>query len=178
MATKTPVVRPYAWISFPIHLLVIAALVGLAYLILRPDPPRVALIAGAVTYLLYSRGSRTLLTREHLRGMRAVRRGRFTEAIPHFEASYDFFTRHPWIDRWRYVVLLSANAIPYREMALCNIAFCYAQLDDKERTLAYYERALEEFPGSAVARASLQRLRVAESGKKEAAPGKRRAKKG
>ena len=162
MATKSPVVRPYAWVSIPIHLGVMAGFVALAHLLLRPASPDTALIAGAVAYLVLSRGSRAVLAREHTRGMRAVRAKRYAEAIPHFEASYDFFTRHAWIDRWRYVVLLSSNAIPYREMALCNIAYCHAQLGDAARTTAYYERALEEFPGSVLARTCLDRIRATE----------------
>ena len=181
MASKSTstVVRPYAWVSIPIHMGVMAALVGLAHAILRLASPDTSLIVGAVAYLVVSRASRAILAREHALGMRAVRAKRYAEAIPHFEASYDFFTRQAWIDRWRYVVLLSSNAIPYREMALCNIAYCHAHLGEGARAVEYYERALREFPGSALAAASLERFRAAERAKKGTPPGKgRRPKKG
>ena len=54
--------------------------------------------------------------------------------------------------------MMSASAISYREMALCNIAFCYSQLGDGQKAESYYRRALDEFPNSALAVAALRMI--------------------
>ena len=46
-------------------------------------------------------------------------------------------------------------------MALNNIAFCYGQLGDGEKAKEYYERTLNEFPDSGIARAGLRLLNSA-----------------
>ena len=42
----------------------------------------------------------------------------------------EFFKRYNWIDKYRFVVLLSLSRISYTEMALANIAFCHGQLGE------------------------------------------------
>src|SRR5690606_41815487 len=66
-------------------------------------------ILGSAVYLLYSVGSRRILARSHRRGMSLVRQGRFAEAIDHFQASYEFFAKYPWLDRHRAVLLLTPS---------------------------------------------------------------------
>ncbi|HEX7447932.1 MAG TPA: hypothetical protein VF306_10325 [Pirellulales bacterium] len=53
---------------------------------------------------------------------------------------------------------MSSSAISYREMALCNIAFCYAQLGNGENAELYYRRTLDEFPDSGLADAALRMI--------------------
>jgi Tfp pilus assembly protein PilF len=51
--------------------------------------------------------------------------------------------------------MLTHAAMPYREMALINIAFCYSQLGNVGQAKAYYQRTLQEFPTSSMARTAL-----------------------
>lgn len=95
--------------------------------------------------------------------MRLTKQGQFREALPHFERSLAFFERHEWVDRWRSLVMLSGGALPYREMALVNMAFCFAQLGDGDRAEVYYRRALDAFPGSVMANTSLRLMEAARS---------------
>ena len=46
-----------------------------------------------------------------------------SEAINEFQKSYDFFEKNQWVDKYRYLTLLTASKSSYREMALNNIAF-------------------------------------------------------
>lgn len=78
------------------------------------------------------------------------------DAIPHFEKSYEFFARHIWMDKYRYLVMLSSGRLSYREMALINIAFCYGQAGNGIMARGYYERTLQEFPDSSVAKTALK----------------------
>jgi tetratricopeptide (TPR) repeat protein len=115
-------------------------------------------ILGAAVYLAYSIGSRMMIARDHRRGMRLYRQQQFVAAIQAYEDSYEFFARNEWIDRCRALVMMSASAASYREMALCNIAFFYSQLGNGEKAESYYRRALDEFPNSGLAAAALRMI--------------------
>jgi hypothetical protein len=115
-------------------------------------------VAGSVTYLALSVLARRLVAHHQRRGMRLLFKEKFAEAIPQFQASYDFFTKHRWIDQWRYVVLLSSSRMTFREMALINMAFCFGQMGDGKMARELYERTLREFPDSKAASSALRLL--------------------
>lgn len=151
MASGPPVIRLMAWVSVISQMAVMLALVTLAsWLQFSP-------YLGIVVYLGLSIGLRSLLTRDHRRGMFLVRRGQYAEAISLFEQSYRFFSRFVWLDRWRYLLLLSSNRMSYREMALVNMAFCYTQIGEGKQAQVLYQRALDEF-GSAIAQVALKMM--------------------
>jgi tetratricopeptide (TPR) repeat protein len=152
-----PVVNQGGWLSLIPHVVVIALLFVAYWLILDWR----ALYVAPLTYLALSFGLRFGIARAQRHGMKLLMQGKFREAIPHFEESYSFFSRHEWVDRWRYLILLTSSAISYREMALCNIAFAYGQAGDGLKCKEYYERALSEFPQSALARTSLNMIKAA-----------------
>jgi len=152
MASQPPIVRQFAWFSFVPHLLVLGFLVGVAWLVGLEDYP----VIGAGVYLAYSLGIRFFILRAHRAGMALVRRGKFWEAIPHFQGSYEFFTRHSLIDKLRFLSLLSSSRVSYREMALLNLAFCHAQNGNGEKAREYYLQTVREYPGSRIAAAGLR----------------------
>ena len=114
------------------------------------------MLYGALGYLVYSFGSKALLVRHHRRGITLSKRGLFREGISEFQSSYWFLSKYSWIDKYRFITMLDSSAIPYREMALCNIAFCYAQVDEKSRAEEFYRKALDQFPESAMAKSGLE----------------------
>ncbi len=154
--SAVPAVREIAWISAVPQLLVLAVLVFASYRFLTPGRLAMSLAVGAAAYLAYSQICRRVVTRGIRRGLRCLQQEAYRKAIAEFEEAYAFFSRHPWIDRFRYLTVLSSSAYGYREMALCNIAFAYAQMGERERAAESYRRALDEFPGCAVARAALE----------------------
>jgi tetratricopeptide (TPR) repeat protein len=87
--------------------------------------------------------------------MKNVHKGNFSEAISNFEKSYEFFKKYHWLDKFRYLFLLSSSKISYKEMALCNIAFCYGQIGNGEKLEHYYNLTLKEFPDSFLAKSAL-----------------------
>ncbi len=117
---------------------------------------------GATVYLTYSIASRLVIPSAHRRGMRLMQSGHFEEAIQSYTESYEFFTRHAWLDRCRSLTMMSPSAISYREMALINIAVAYNQIDHGDLAKAYYARALEEFPNSAMATTALKMIEAIE----------------
>lgn len=59
--------------------------------------------------------------------------------------------------------MLDSSAVPYREMALCNVAFSYAQVEEKSRAEEYYRKALEEFSQSEMAKSGLEYVESGET---------------
>lgn len=150
-----PVVRQISWFAmFPQFAAMGCAMAIGIYLAPRSN----GVILGAAAYLAYSIGSRMMIARDHRRGMRLFRRQDYVAAIQAYEDSYAFFARHAWIDQFRAIVLMSPSTVSYREMALCNIAFCYSQLGSGQKAEWYYRRTLEEFPSSGLAAAALRMI--------------------
>lgn len=110
---------------------------------------------GSATYFLLALVLRGLLAGANHRGMQLVKQQRFAEALPFFERSVAFFTAHRWVDTYRFLTMFSSSSMSYKEMALCNIAFCYGQMGQGLRAKAAYERVLQEYPANGLAHAAL-----------------------
>jgi len=157
MTSKLPVVREIAWISLVPQLLLMTFLIGVYYLL----DIRNFIMWGALTYILISRVSRHFLAGYHREGTLYANNHDFQAAIESFKKSYDFFTRNAWLDKYRYLTLLTSSKMSYREMALSNIAFSYGQLGDIEKATEYYERTLAEYPENNIAPSALNLIRAA-----------------
>jgi tetratricopeptide (TPR) repeat protein len=154
MTSSIPIVRQAAWLSVLPQIVILLLLVAIAHLL----GVREALLVGAIAYLAISFILRLTVPVHHRRGIGLLKQERFAEAIPHFFKSYEFFTQHHWVDRWRAVTMLSSSRISYKEMALLNAAFCLAQTGERDRSIQEYKRVLAEFPGSKMAEAALRLL--------------------
>jgi hypothetical protein len=159
MASQLPIARQIAWVSLLPQLGIMAILVTVFWAVGTKN----FVVFGAVTYLVLSFSLRHIIARHQRSGMRLFQRELFAEAIPHFEMSYRFFSRWSWIDRWRYITLLTSTRISFREMALLNMAFCYGQVGDGNKARELYEQTLREFPDSKIAQAALRLLDSARS---------------
>ncbi len=87
-----------------------------------------------------------------------VKQEQFEEAILNFERSYEFFKENDWLDKYRFLTLLSSGKMSYKEMALNNIAFCYGQIGNGKLSKEYFQRTLDEFPESGMAKVGLRFL--------------------
>ena len=175
MSDKAPNVRRVSWRAMLLHVTLIVVLMLASAVVFGEESLAAAtvVIAGAFVVCLFA--SQWALAGRHRLGVRRVREGRFEEAIEQFEASYAFFTRHGWVDTYRYLTLMSMSALSYREMALVNIAYCHGRLGHAEKTKEYYLRALAQFPQSAIAKACLTLIaafekRAASAQRKDIAP--------
>jgi len=83
------------------------------------------MIVASVLFFILITALQQLIPKSHKKGMKAVKQNEFNGAIEYFKQSVDFFTKKKWLDKYRAVTMFSASKMSYREMALCNIAFCY-----------------------------------------------------
>ena len=156
---KAPIVRQISWpAAIPQFAFLGRAILAGFYVV---DNSNGALF-GVLAYLMFSFGSKMIIARDHQVGMTLIRNQQYEAAIQAFERSYRFFAEYRWIDRFRSVVLMSASATSYREMALCNIAFSYSQLGKGGKAEEFYRKALEAFPESGLAASA---VRLIESSK-------------
>jgi len=154
MSSNVPVVRSIAWPSVIVQLIIVA-LLSCAFFLAKISEP---FLCGAITYSALAFALRYTFSKHHRAGMKLVKQMKFTEAIPHFEKSVDYFTRNSWVDKYRVIVLFNSGKMSYKEMGLCNLGFCYSQIGNGEMAKKYYTAAITEFPQSGVARVALNML--------------------
>ena len=154
MSSSTPIVRQVSWLRASPPFVILFGAIAAGRLIVGPD----GVMIGTLACVAYVVGSRRLIAKDHRAGIKFVKQQRFNEAIQKFTDSLAFFDRHPWVDRFRSVTLMSPSAASYREMALLNMAFCYGQLGIGEQSRRYYRQCLDRFPESGMATAAPRML--------------------
>lgn len=158
MASNVPTVRQVAWLSLIPHLLIMGILIAIFYFLNTAE----YFLYGALVYVLLAYALRNFIAKSNKRGMKLVKQRQFREAIPFFEQSVAFFTRNSWVDKYRFLTLLSSSKMSYKEMGLCNIAFCYSQTGDGQQAKRYYELVLAEFPDNGLAIAGINMMTAIE----------------
>jgi len=159
MSSTQPVIKQINWLSLIPQLIVMVILIYIYYLIKVSDP----VIYGVCTYLVLSVLLRQIVPIYHRKGITYYKAKQYEKAIVEFEKSFEFFMKHRWIDKNRFIVLLSSSRVSYLEMSLINIAFCYGQLGDGKKSKEWYEKALSEFPHSQMAITALKMLDAGKS---------------
>lgn len=159
MASNKPVVRQRSWLASILHVLLVLVFTIIFTFCVGSivDGFDLTLLVFFIAYLLL----RFLVPKNHQQGVELYRSGDYAQAISEFEKSYAFFTKHAWIDKYRYIVLLSASKISYTEKSLINIAVCYIRMGDVNKAKEYYENTLSQFPDSEMAKMALQKLNAA-----------------
>jgi tetratricopeptide (TPR) repeat protein len=154
MASNVPTIRLISWISVIPQIAFMLILIFIYHKLNFTDPA----IYGAITYLALSMALRNLVPKSHREGLELTKEHKFENAIPKFENSYKFFTENNWIDKYRFIILLSSSKMSYREMALCNLAFCYSQIGNGQKAIEYYKKTLAEYPENEIAQTGLKML--------------------
>jgi len=77
--------------------------------------------------------------RSFRQGIRYLKKNQYEAAITCFQKSLKHFEQYPFLDKYRYVLLISPSEISCREMALQNILACYCFLNNKEKATFYYD---------------------------------------
>lgn len=163
MSAKQPAIRSTSWRMLVPQVVIMLLLIILAAAVFKPQPPVLAVTIGAGVYLLYSYGIRWWVLKPHKQGLKLTFAGDYHAAIASHDKSLRFFERHPWIDRFRAVTLLTPSAFSFTEMALMNMAYCYGQLGDIQAAKAFYQQTLNQYPDNEVAAAALNLINAAQN---------------
>ncbi len=155
MASNVPTIRQISWLSFIFQLILVVLMTYLYHLASVDE----AFIFGALTYSIVAFLFRNLIAKRHRQGMKLVRKQKFEEALPYFEKSVEYFSENRWVDKYRFLTLLTSSRMSYKEMGLCNIAFCYRQIGNGQKAKEYYEQVLKEFPENGLALVGLNMLK-------------------
>jgi hypothetical protein len=91
-----------------------------------------AALWAAMVYLVMAYGLRYFVPIDHRKGLRELKQENYNEALIHFEKSFGFFSKHPWIDRFRVFTLFSASKLTYLEMAVMYKEVCQHALGEEE----------------------------------------------
>ena len=153
MSSRTPTIKLVSFAGAVPHVTVLVALMVLGWWLNRSNGPLIGL-----GLFLVLRFALRAIPHDHRSAIAFVRKHRFSDAIPCFRRSLDFFDRHPWLDKYRSLLLLSPSGASYREMALANMGFCYSQVGDGHNARSQYQQCLERFPDSGLAQTALNMM--------------------
>lgn len=103
-------------------------------------------LLGISLYFLISIYLKILIPKWHRKGMNFMKKEKYDLAILSFQRSYEYFTKHAWIDQYRAITLFSTSKDSYAEMALINIINCFRQLGDVKMARKYLQILQEKFP--------------------------------
>ncbi len=142
MAPQLPVTRS---INYFFLLLQILFFMSLYFCFEASGSDESGLWTGMV-YLMLAYSLRYFVPLDHRKGMRELKQGNYEEALTYFGKSFEFFSNHVWIDRFRVFTTFSVSRLCYREIAMVNQAFALVCLDRKEEAKILYEECLKEYP--------------------------------
>jgi len=154
MTSNVPVVKQVAW-AYSIPQLLLLAFIAYGFYLLKFNNPA---FIGALTYIALSFILKKVLAKAHREGMTLVKHQKYIEAIPCFEKSVIHFYKNKWLDNYRFLTLLSSSKLSYREMGMCNIAFCYSQTGDGLKAKAIYQQVIKEYPENGLAIVALNMI--------------------
>ena len=152
MASKVPFVKnEINWMAVIIKLSFLIVLNLLFYFIDK----KAFFVEAVFVYVMISYSLRILVVpKEHRTGINLIRNEKFEEAIPYFQKCVDFFTKYAWVDKYRVITMFISSKRTFREISLCNEAFCMLQSKRVDEAKKNYEEVLTEYPENTIARSA------------------------
>lgn len=93
-------------------------------------------------------------------GIALIKQSKFKDAIPVIQESIEFYDKRSWIDKYRFVLLISSSKKSIKETSICNLAYCYLQVGEVQKSKRIYEEVLINNPDNANARAMLNTINI------------------
>jgi tetratricopeptide (TPR) repeat protein len=160
--SQLKVLKPIAWHQALLNILVLGLMCFGGYWLAQTN----GILIAAAIYLALAILLRSFLASHHRRGILFCKSENFVSAIGEFEKSINFFQKHPWIDRWRGLTMLSSGH-SYIEMGLISLGFAHLQAGHIERAKECYQKCKSEFPFSQMAESGLQYIEATANGNSE-----------
>jgi hypothetical protein len=161
MVSGKLIIRNISIPSLVFQLLLIAALVFVISLFVKFLP--MAFFLSAILYSSIAMSLRNTNSRNHREGVKLVKNAEYNHAIIEHKKSYEFFLKHPLIDKYRFITMLSVTRMSYSEMDLICIAYCCSKIGSGVLSKQYYEKALMRFPKSEMANNALELIKSVEN---------------
>ncbi len=121
----------------------------------------VIMLAGGLR--LYRWAARRLFLADLYQGVDYLKKGQFEQALVAFQAQYYVLESNSWVDRYRWLVLLSPTTYSFREVALLYQVAPYVQLGDKKRVMDATRECLRINPLNVFAHTRLELVEAAQS---------------
>ena len=122
---------------------------------------RIFFVYAFFIYLLVSYSLKFLLIPgSTFTGVKLMREDRYEEAIPYIDQDIAYFTQRSWIDRYRFLLMISSSPRTHMELCLCNKAWCLLQTGKVNESKALYESVLSEYPGNIIAITQLNTINM------------------
>lgn len=137
---------------------VVLVLFAVCFLVTR-DPGKAA-AAFLLTYYPITMLLRNILQGDHRQGIKRLQENKLEEALVCFEKSEAFFTKHEWVDKYRFLTMLNSSAYSFREMSLQNQAYALIRLERKDEAAQRLEKLLAIAPWREDAAKALEELRA------------------
>jgi hypothetical protein len=156
MSSKVPFVnQETVWLAIVPRLLFI----GILCIVYYQWDKRDFIVFGFFTYLIVWYGLRTMaFPKEVHKSIRLIREEKFGEAIPYIERSIEFYNKHSWIDKYRFLLMVSSSKRGLRESSICNLGFCLLQGGQVKAAKEVYEDVLRQYPENTIARSELRTI--------------------
>ena len=135
--------RLFAWASLNPQLSVLGTFVAFFNWLGMPWP----VLSGCVNLGILSLVLKRAYASDIRKGADAINAGKHLEAIPWFDRSAAFFQRCPWLDRYRYLLLLDHLEVEIRP--ICSLFS--AQASSKNSSVAKAMQRFFESPGQKIA---------------------------
>lgn len=154
MSANVPIVRTASWLAVIVIILVWIIFMAIFTFFFQID----GIYICSILFFILMVSLQRLIPTSLIKGMKAIKKNDFKTALEFFNQSVDFFTQYDWVDKYSAITLLSAAKMSYREMSLCNMAFCYSQINEGEKAKDLYEQILKEYPDNGIAYYSLNSI--------------------
>jgi hypothetical protein len=107
----------------------------------------IGMLEGAGVFLVWRHlVVKRLILRDERRAEMDFQSRRFSDALQGFARSEAFFARHPWLDRYRWLLLGCGTVFPHEAMALVNRAMCLIALDRQEEAARLFGPLPKDHP--------------------------------
>ena len=161
MSSKVPFIKKeIVWLSIVPRLLFI----GILCLAFYPLDKKYFFQVAFIGFLIVTFGLRRVAFPADIRtSITLIREAKFEEAIPFIKRSIEFYSKHPWIDKYRFLLMISSSKLGIMEMSLCNLAYCHLQIGEVKVARQMYEDVLRQYPENPIAKVQLATINIVAS---------------
>jgi tetratricopeptide (TPR) repeat protein len=158
MTSKVPFVKQETnWFALIPKL----AVIGILCLCFYPLDRNKFFILAFFVYLILTYTARHLFFPAVMHeGLKLIKEEKFEQAIPSVQKTIDYYTKKAWVDKFRFLLLISSSKKTIREMTICNLAYCYLQTGEIQKSKKIYSEVLRQYPENINAKSMLNTIDV------------------